>query len=475
MGGTLGQGGRSSGAPLEYHAGGRRLGRRVLAVAVLLSLIVLAAAWYVAADINWIEKTYATRIAPAISIILTRLSGAVPISLAELFVLGLPLVIAFRFARVFWSALQARSHHMFGHHRRHSRPSLLTELGLLAAMVSIGAATFYGAWGLNYARPDLETRLGWSGLADEPLSDELAAIELEALTEQLVEAANSTYVQLHGSVDLGRPSTLTVEARMNPIAVASLFGAPRQARYTIDGALDDGYAVASEELGLTPDVSIPRGRAKAVAASRLMSHLGLAGFYFPWTGEANYNRDMPGFQLPQTIAHEKAHQRGISSEDEANFLAYIAGLRSTSDFARYSAEVFGQRQLFRELIALNPEAAERLLENRYPGVQRDVNDANAYWRSFDGAPKDIQRDVNDAYLKFNGVEEGIDAYAQSARLIVLYARASGGRAMGYLGECGSCDVADAGSNDGHVASAEWASGGRPPVPAVREGGVPVEN
>ncbi len=464
----------------------------ILTAATGLSILALGILRIAAVDQIWVESAYARRFAPAISILLTRLSGRIPFSLAELVVLCLPLLVAFRFARVFVSTLARRSRRTFSH-RSGKRPSIVAELGYLAALTSFGAATFYGAWGLNYARPPLELRLGWHELADKgeanPTSSTTAtsanSIELEALAEQLVEAANSSYVLIHGSVDMGRPSMLSLQTMAQPISAASLMGEPQLARHTLDAAIDEGFALAAEELALSPDFKLARGPAKAVAASTLMSHLGLAGFYFPWTGEANYNRDMPPFQLPQTIAHEKAHQRGIGGEDEANFLGYLASLRSSSDFARYSAQLFGQRQLLRELTALDREAVERLIASRHAGVQRDVDDANEYWRRFEGRPAEVQRDANDAYLRFNGVEEGIDAYALSTRLIVLYARANGGRAMGHLGD------AEASGDQGlaleEVSAAEHAAGSldnvsRPlvdssasGVPASQVGGTRIEN
>lgn len=461
LGGTLAAGGRSGAA----RAAGRRTAsglRRLGASAIVLgSVLSLAALRVAAADPAWVEETYARRIAPAVSLVLTSQSARLPFSLAEVVVLSLPLVVAYRFARAFMRIRARRSRRTFGH-RPDGRPNLVAEMGLLAALLLFAAATFYGAWGLNYARPPLEARLGWTDLGpsaavpadaraestvfgaagaagaagsvgDLASATDVDARELQALAEQLVDAANRSYERLHGTVDLGRPSALSVRSIERPIAAAALVGEPRRDRDTLDEALDAGYAVAADELGLSPDVGLSRGPAKAVAASALMSRLGLAGFYFPWTGEANYNRDMPGFQLPHTIAHEKAHQRGIGGEDEANFLAYVAGLRSPSLFAQYSAELFGQRQLLRELHRRDPAAAEALIEARLGGVQRDVDAANAFWRRFDGRPAELQREANDAYLRFNGVEEGIEAYARSARLIVRYARANGGRAMGYLG------------------------------------------
>ena len=67
---------------------------------------------------------------------------------------------------------------------------------------------------------------------------------------------------------------------------------------------------------------------KGMYFSRLMSIIDFTGFYCPYTGEANVNVDSPACLLPSTAAHEMAHQRGIASEQECNFLAVLASTTS---------------------------------------------------------------------------------------------------------------------------------------------------
>ena len=67
--------------------------------------------------------------------------------------------------------------------------------------------------------------------------------------------------------------------------------------------------------------------------SRLFSRMNFTGFYTPFTGESNLNIDSPACLLPANISHELAHQRGIASEQECNFLAILAA--TTCDNATY--------------------------------------------------------------------------------------------------------------------------------------------
>jgi hypothetical protein len=138
---------------------------------------------------------------------------------------------------------------------------------------------------------------------------------------------------------------------------------------------------------------------------------------------------MPASERPHAIAHEKAHQRGIASEDEANFVGYLAAAASPDPFARYSALLFAQRQLLTELRPRDPEGVDALLAERLPGVQRDVDAARDYWRRYEGRLRETQTRVNDSYLRWNGVEGGVESYARSVQLLVLFARTNGGSAV----------------------------------------------
>ena len=46
--------------------------------------------------------------------------------------------------------------------------------------------------------------------------------------------------------------------------------------------------------------------------------------------------DCPASFLPSTIVHEMAHQRGIASEQECNFIAIAVSLASGDPVYRYS-------------------------------------------------------------------------------------------------------------------------------------------
>ena len=194
----------------------------------------------------------------------------------------------------------------------------------------------------------------------------------------------------------------------------------------VDKAIEEAYVRVAGRLGLNRLFAASRGRAKPVTASIVMSHLLISGVYTPWTGEANYNRNPPKCFLPHTIAHEKAHQRCVTSEDEANFFGYLVCAYSDEPYVRYSGYLAAQRRLLGELGKYDRKGARALVAKRLPGVQRDVDAGRAYVKRYSGKISKAGSKVNNAYLKANRVKGGIRSYQMCTRLMVLFSRLNGG-------------------------------------------------
>jgi hypothetical protein len=378
-----------------------RLKRRGLTI--LACGLFLAAAWALSHAPDFVEHVYARRISFQIARALSLATGVVPIGLAEFALAGVVLYLIVPFVL---AAVQV------ARRRRRLTNALAAGVLRVAVLAAVVASAFYLVWGLNYARAPLADRLGWPPI--ERPADEAAyrrhVEEIATLTKQLVDATNAAYREAMGGDDLGRQSELP------------------GGRAVLDAALDAALPRVQQRLALEPAVAAARGRAKPVAASLLMNHLSLGGFYFPWTGEANYNRLQPAPTVPQAVAHEKAHQRGIALEDEANFIGYLACVMSDDPYARYSGYFFAQQQLLHELAARDLDRARALIGQRAAGVQRDADFIRAFWRQYEGTASRVSLAVNDRYLKSQGVRRGIASYAASRSLIVLFARHNHGDA-----------------------------------------------
>ena len=58
--------------------------------------------------------------------------------------------------------------------------------------------------------------------------------------------------------------------------------------------------------------------------------IGIGGFYFPFTGEANINVWAPAWQQPHTRAHEMSHQRFVEVEVVTNVFTMSASTAMTT-------------------------------------------------------------------------------------------------------------------------------------------------
>jgi len=370
---------------------------------MLACATVLGALWALSRSPAFVEDAYARRMSFQLGRALSIVSGLVPASLAEIALASLA-----TYALV---AISVVTIHLI--RRERSIVNVVLSGGLRAATAAmIILSMFYLLWGLNYARAPLAARLGWTPI-DRPASEEEArqqTDEIATLASQLIEATNQAYREALGTDDLGRPSERSGTAA------------------TLDATLEAAYASVPARLGLEPGVADGRGPAKPLLTSLLMNHLRLGGFYFPWTGEANYNRLVPGPDLPNAVAHEKAHQRGIALEDEANFVGYIACIVSDDPYLRYSGYLFGHQQLLGELARRDLPRARQLVGLRLKGVERDVAFIRAFWRQYEGRAAVLSEAVNDTYLRSQGERRGMAAYAASRSLIVLFARHNGGSA-----------------------------------------------
>ena len=161
---------------------------------------------------------------------------------------------------------------------------------------------------------------------------------------------------------------------------------------------------------------------KLVGVSYLLSVQQVTGVYSPFTVEANVNREMTAYNLPFTMCHELSHLRGFMREDEANFIAFLACLRSPDRAFRMSGLMMGYLYASNELFKEDRAAWETWNEI----IPRPVRDAyeenNAFWARFDSPAADLHEAVNDAYLKSNGQTDGVKSYGRVLDLMLAWNR-----------------------------------------------------
>ena len=152
-----------------------------------------------------------------------------------------------------------------------------------------------------------------------------------------------------------------------------------------------------------------------------MSHTRITGFFSPWTVEPHYNKQIPAQSIPFVILHELAHLGGYMQEDEANFIAYLAGRDSVYIDIQYSAVYTAISYTLRALrqVTTSEEYSELffLLPEQ---IRRDLSFASNFWQQFQGRPAEISNRVNDAYLRANRVFDGVMSYGRMVDLLIAY-------------------------------------------------------
>lgn len=196
---------------------------------------------------------------------------------------------------------------------------------------------------------------------------------------------------------------------------AGLFAVPREEILARSVGV---YGPVSREF---PFLAFDDKPPKAVHFSRVMSILDFTGFYCPLTGESNVNVDSPAVYLPSTVAHELAHQRGIASEQECNFLAVLASTTSGLPEYAYSGWLLGYVHLGNALYQADYDRWKAIYDGLPAAVRADLRENNAYWAQFrDSAVKKVSNKVYDGLLKGYGDEHGMKSYGMVVDLLVAY-------------------------------------------------------
>jgi len=281
--------------------------------------------------------------------------------------------------------------------RARSIGSLILALGAIVF-------TFYLSWGFAYAYPPVSGRL-----APLPRSDDRAS------AARLVELAE-------------RSARLAGRASEGSVSFA---GSDAEFLARINAGLEAGFGQWPASLEASPIRGVIFGPAKASRVSFALTRLQISGFYFPWTGEAQIDTEMPRTLWARVGAHEKSHQRGFARENEAALIGLITCLSSPDPTVFYEGSLGLFVGFDREMARLDPEARRRIWGGLNPRVVDALRLEAAFWKAHEGVAGKVSEKVNDTYLKAQGVRSGIESYAETTRLI-LQAVETPGLAVGRL-------------------------------------------
>lgn len=333
-------------------------------ILLLLLAFVLTARCSVSAG-EW----YSLVIYPAVSSVLSLAVSWIPFSLEEIVVIGGGICLV---GIVLYGVV------------RHSgfRRILFRSCEFLLWMF----VWFYIGWGCNYYRESLYSRIG---------------VSRQAFDEAVFKSFISDYADsLNASFEHLPDDTLMV-----------VFD-------DFEETVKKAFSVMPESAGL----SEPRSwqHPKRLLFNGLYSSVGVLGFVGPFFCETQMNADLLPSQLPFVYAHEYSHLLGVSSEDEANFWAYVVCTRSSIPELRFS----GYYSLLPYVLANASRVLDEIDYRQFiarldPEIIAQYNVQREYWNNlYSRSLGKLQAAVYDAFLKGHKVSSGTASYLEVIDMII---------------------------------------------------------
>ena len=162
-------------------------------------------------------------------------------------------------------------------------------------------------------------------------------------------------------------------------------------------------------------------RTKPVILSPYWTYTHISGLYTFFTGEANVNTNYPDFIMVSSAAHEMAHQRGVVSEDEANFIAFVVCTASDDPFLRYAGYLDVYQNVASSLASASSELYAELAKRVPKEISGDLHAYAVFFEQYrENVAADVAGSVNNAYIESHNQPAGIKSYGMVVDLVVSY-------------------------------------------------------
>ncbi len=331
---------------------------------VIVALLVFLSTRIAIRNPELVEKYYSQAVYPVVAICLSSFSGLFRFSISDLFwALSIVLLIIGLFLAIF----------------RVIKPG--KYFLRIIQTVAILYVWLYISWGYNYFRPAIQTRLGWNDLKPDEA-------EFRSVFDTIILRANSNYMKVDSSGNA-----------------------------EIDSLVELSFKKNSSVLG----IKYPNGsrRNKSMIFNSLMDKSGIFGYYGPFFSEVHLTSSSLAFDYPAGLAHEKAHQFGITNEAEANLFSFVICTTSEDQRLRYSGYMTFLINFLNDASQLDDyHNYTKKIDKR---VLHDIFYRLDYYKGLQNKTLDkVQSVAYDAYLKSNNIKSGIKNYNQVVALVISW-------------------------------------------------------
>jgi hypothetical protein len=310
------------------------------------------------------ERWYSQKLYSLIASVISPVSNLIPLSLDDLLYFLLILTLFLLIILLIF------------------RKITLAKAGkLILNILAVTYILFYTLWGFNYFREDLYKRLK---LAKHEPSTKAFVSQLKIL----VEKTNKSWCTFEN-----------------------------WDQKQVDLNIEKSYKILAPAL----KINYPAGKrkAKSITISRFFAQAGISGYYGPFFNEVHVNSYILPVEYPFILAHEKAHQFGITNEAEANFYAWLVCINSPSKQLQYSGNLHVLQYFLYQGYKL--DEYNEIIAKLDKRVKRDLQKIREHWMSMRSEKVDeAASKVNDFYLKTNKIKEGVKEYSGVVKFVMDY-------------------------------------------------------
>nr|WP_229335303.1 DUF3810 domain-containing protein [Flavobacterium sp. ALJ2] len=265
------------------------------------------------------------------------------------------------------------------------KDNLLTCLSYL----SIFYFLFHFLWAFNYYREPLFEKM--------KIKKDYSDADLIAFTQKLITKTNSIQSQI---------------AKNDSLKVVFPYSQEQVFKMNLNG-----YANLAAEH---PYFTYSHLSVKKSLFSLPLSYMGFGGYLNPFTNEAQVNGLGPMYSFPMTTNHEMAHQMGYASENECNFIGFLASVKNNNLYIQYSGYSLALRYCLRLLQVKDEKLFNQIIKTVHPGILKNYKESQDFWKQYETFIENGFHIFYDNFLKMNQQKDGMESYSKFVDLMVNY-------------------------------------------------------
>jgi hypothetical protein len=259
----------------------------------------------------------------------------------------------------------------------------------ILSFASVLYFAFHLLWAFNYYRIPLSQKMN--------IKTDYTDAQLLAFTKKIIAKTNEIQFQITKD---------TAQKIINPYSQQEIF----------EKSLT-GYTKLCEEYSF---FKYTQPSVKKSLFSYPLTYMGFGGYMNPFTGEAQVNNMIPRYNFPMTACHEMAHQMGYGSENECNFIGFLATTKNDDLYIKYAGYSNALRYCLSNWEVRNPKIMEQLLKTINPGVLKNFEESKEFWESHQTFIDSAFEIFYDNFLKLNKQKDGLESYSKFIDLLVNY-------------------------------------------------------